>query len=172
MTHDRLSDYQIAESFGDTLSLIYKAKIEELNQDLMSVYSHLDRLDIPQVPEFHRWFARHSLPTWAEDKFRAIEHINKIRNIYRKLKKEDANGDKRLDISRARDVLLSDIYAFTYRGKNVSCPFHGKDSHPSASIKYNRFVCFTCGLKLDSIGFFQRINNVKFVESVEYLNKL
>ena len=168
MTHSHLSDYEIAINFGDTLQIIYKAKMEELNNDLAEAYAHIDRLQIPQVPELHRYFAMESMPGHIKERFKSVNHIQKIRKIWKGIK----NGEERLDISRARNVLLSDIYTFNGRGKNVSCPFHGKDAHPSASIKYNKFVCFTCGLKLDSIAFFQKINNVGFKEAVEALNKI
>ena len=170
MTHSHLSDYEIAINFGDTLQIIYKAKMEELNNDLEEAYTHIFKLQIPQVPELHRYFAMESMPGHIKERFRAVEHIQKIRKIWRKVKNE--NPEERLDISRARNVLLSDIYTFNGRGKNVSCPFHGKDAHPSASIKYNKFVCFTCGLKLDGIAFFQKINNVGFKDAVEALCKI
>jgi hypothetical protein len=108
------------------------------------------------------------MPGHIKERFQAVKHIHKIRKIWKGIK----NGEERLDVSSARNVLLSDIYTFNSRGKNVSCPFHGKDAHPSASIKYNKFVCFTCGLKLDSIAFFQKLNNVGFKEAVEALNKI
>lgn len=167
MIHDYLSDYQIVESFGDTLSLIYKSKMEELNNDLSPVYSHLDKMDIPQVPEFHRWFARESVPHWAKERFNSIDHINKIRNLHKKLKQ----SNEILDVEKARNIPISSIYNFNFKGKNVSCPWH-EDKHPSASIKFNHLVCFQCGAKDDTISLWMKINGVRFKEAVEALNKI
>lgn len=172
MIHDRLTDYQVAEAFGETLSILYKDKMRELNDDLKEAYALIDSLQIPQVPEFHRYFARVSMPHWAQERFIAIEHIQKIRNIYKNIKKGNING---IDAAlvKARNVRISDIFDFSMRGRNVSCPFHGQDSHPSASIKFNYFVCFACGIKFDVIAFYQKLNpGMKFKEAVEYLNKL
>jgi hypothetical protein len=169
MTHDKLSDYEVAEYFGDTLSLIYKEKMEELNNDLSCVYAHLDKISIPQVPEFHRWFARSSVPHWAAERFKAIDHINKIRNLHRKMKKDPESN--RPDYIKARAIPIESLYQFKSKGKNVSCPWH-EDSHPSASIKYNRLVCFQCGWKGSSIDFVMKLNGWTLKQSVEYLNKI
>lgn len=171
MIHDKLSDYQIASCFGDTLSLIYKSKMEELNNDLSPVYAHLDKLDIPQVPAFHRWFARQAVPHWAEERFRAIEHINKIRLMYRKMKKSPELES--LDIQKAKTVPVTEIYPFALkRGNMTNCCFH-KDDRPSMKINKNNTVkCFSCGFFGDSIKLFQTLNKVGFKEAVEALNKI
>jgi len=167
MTHSHLSDYEIAINFGDTLQIIYKAKMEELNNDLAEAYAHIDRLQIPQVPELHRYFAQESMPGHIKERFRAVKHIQTIRQIYKKIK----SGKEFLDIEQARNVDIKKVYDFKFKGKNVSCPLH-QDDHPSASIKFNRLICFSCGAKFDSIGLFQKLNNSTFKEAVEYLNKL
>jgi len=168
--HDRLSDYEIAINFGDTLSLIYKEKMEELNNDLKEVYSHLDKLAIPQVPEFHRWFARATVPHWAEERFLAIEHIQKIRNLYRKIKKEPT-VDK-MDIEKAKAVPISTLYDWIIKKNMVSCPFH-TDKTPSMKLNKNNTVkCFSCGFFGDGISLIMRLDQKTFKEAVEYLNKL
>lgn len=141
--------------------------MKELNDDLSPVYTHLDKMSVPQVPEFHRWFARETVPYWAQERFTAIEHINNIRNLHKKIKK---SGDI-LDVEKARNIPISSIYDFKFKGKNVACPWHA-DDHPSASIKFNRLVCFSCGCKMDSIAMWQQLNNCNFKEAVEQLNKL
>lgn len=168
MTHDYLSDYEIAINFGDTLQMIYKAKMRELNNDLQDAYALIDSLQIPQVPEFHRYFARASMPEYYQERFRAIEHIQKIRAIYKKTKREPQGEG--LDIDKARQVPIETIYDFKRKGKNVSCPFH-PDIHPSASIKYNKLVCFQCGYKGDTIALFMKLNNVSFKDAVTALSK-
>lgn len=167
MIHDRLSDYEIATSFGDTLSLIYKEKIEELNKELEEYYSLIDRISIPQIPQYQRDLLISMRPNKDHINIKAVEHINKIRAIYKKIK----SGKEFINVEKARNTPITKVYDFKRKGQNVSCPFHS-DVHPSASIKFNRLVCFSCGVKLDTIGLFQKLNSVGFKEAVGYLNKI
>lgn len=168
---NKLTDYQIAESFGPTLSLIYKNKMAELNEDLQEIYNHLDKLDIPRYTDFDRWFARETLPHWAIEKFKAIDHINKIRNLYRKIK--NMPESEKLDIEKAKAVPILDIIGGAMkRGNMTHCPFH-TDSHPSAKInKNNTLKCFSCGFYGDSVAVWMKINNVNFKDAVNQLNKI
>lgn len=163
---NKLTEYQIASAFKPILSGIYKAKIRELNEDLEDIYVHLDSLDTPRYTDFDRWFARQCLPDWAKDKFKQIEHINRIRRI----KVNENSTDKELDIEKARNVPIETLYPFQKRGKNVLCPFHGPEKNASMSLKYNRFYCFACGAKGSTIDFVMRIHNIKFPEAVRLLN--
>lgn len=171
MTYDRLSDYKIAINFGDTLSLIYKAKMAELNEDLKEAYALIDRLQIPQVPEFHRYFARASMPHWAQQRFTAIEHIQKIRGIYKKMK--NSHPQELLDIQKAKSIPIKSLYAFQNVKKNmVSCPFH-IDNSPSMKININNTVkCFSCGFFGDAIELIMKTDQINFKQAVEYLNKM
>ena len=171
MKHDKLSDYEIAESFGHTLSGIYKDKINELNCDLNDVYEHTVSLMIPRYTDFEREFAELTMPTWAKQKSDAIDHINKIRQIYRNIKKMNDDCNDKLDYIKAREVSIESLYNFKRKGKNVSCPWH-EDKHPSASIKFNRLICFQCGYKGSSIDFFMKLNNVTLKQAVQQLNKM
>ena len=156
---NNLTDYQIALAFQPILSHIYKDKMAELDRELSPIYMHLLKFDVPRYTNFDRWLARQCLPDWAKAHFKTIEHINRIRGI----KLNEENSD--LDIEVARNVPIKTLYPFQFKGKNVSCPLHN-DRSPSASIKYNRLVCFSCGFKGDAIALFMRLNNVKFREAV------
>ena len=167
MNHTTLTDYQIAESFGDTLSLIYRDKIEELNAKLQPIWNHLEQFNIPRYTDFDRWFARQALPLWAKRDIKAIEHMDRIKQLRR-----NPQVKEKLDIEKARSIPITSVYAFKRRGTNVSCPFHGDDKNPSASIKYNYFVCFGCGLKLDGIALKMKLENIGFKDAVTEINKL
>lgn len=169
MNHERgLTDYQIAEAFGDTLSRIYREKIAELDNRLHPIMNFLETLNIPRYSELDRWFARQALPDWAKRDMAAIEHINKIRALHLKMKRNP--DQERLNIEKARAVKITEIYDFVRRGNNVSCPFH-EDKNPSASIKYNKFVCFQCGARHDAISLFMALNKVNFKDAVTALSK-
>ena len=169
MTHDHLSDYEIAINFGDTLQMIYKAKMKELNQELEEAYAKIDKMKIPQIQQWQRDIEMAMLPAKDHRNLKAVEHIQKIRSMYKKIK----SGKEFIDVEKARNTPISKVYDFHFKGKNVSCPFHGEDKHPSASIKYNKLVCFVCNFKaMDSIALFQKLNSVGFKEAVEALNKI
>lgn len=46
-----------------------------------------------------------------------------------------------------------------------SCPFHGKDSHPSMKVYKKDFHCFTCGANGDIFSFIQKMENCTFKEA-------
>lgn len=166
----KLTDYQIADAFGDTLSLIYREKMEELDAELQPVLNSLEGLNVPRYTDFDRLFYRLTLPDWAKADLAAIEHMKKIRALHKKMKK---NPDQnRLNVEKARAVPITEIYDFGQRrsGQNVSCPFH-PDKHPSASIKYNRLHCFQCGVNYDGIALFMKLNEVSFQDAVTALSK-
>lgn len=145
--------------------------MKELNDDLASIYAHLDKLDIPQVPAFHRWFARQSVPHWAAERFKAIEHIQKIRNMYKKINSNTPRES--LDVQKAKAVPFTDIHPFIVKnGGMTNCCFHA-DARPSFKINKNGTgKCFSCSWYGDSIKLFMTLNQKTFKEAVEELNKL
>jgi len=65
--------------------------------------------------------------------------VNYIREVAEK-------ADIRSVIERYTDIRI--------RGQMFSCPFHGKDTHPSTSLRKNgRWICFTCGKSGDAVDF-------------------
>ncbi len=168
MIHNSLTDHQIASAFGDTLSLIYKPKMQELNEDLTGIYAHLDRLDIPRYSALDRWFARQSLPRWAKERLDCIERIQRIRRIYKRMKAQPES--EKLDIEKAKAVPIETLYPNVRRGGNISC-FRHEDKHPSAKLnKNNTIKCFQCGFFGDSVAVFMALNNVGFKDAVKTLS--
>lgn len=59
------------------------------------------------------------------------------------------------------------------KGKSfwLSCPFHA-DKTPSFKIDTDRqrFYCFSCNCKGDSIAFIEKLHNLPFKEALQYLN--
>lgn len=167
MTHEHLSDYEIAINFGDTLRVIYKEKMAELNKALEGYYSVIDSMSMPQIPQWQRDIAIALRPAQDHANLKTIEHINKIREIYKKIK----SGKEFIDVEKARNTPITKVYDFKKKGQNVACPLH-EDIHPSASIKFNRLICFSCGAKMDSIALTMKLNSLNFKEAIEYLNKI
>lgn len=171
----RLTDYQIAEAFGDILLSIYKKKIRELNEELQPYYDHIDKYDCPQYSYNDRCYQKAvALDMVLNSKFNlfAIEHINRIRNLYKKMKKTPEIEKYELNIQKAKNVPIETLYNFTRKKNMLSCPFHS-DSHPSVKLnKNNTIKCFSCGFFGDSISLFMKLNNLKFKEAVQQMEKM
>lgn len=168
---DRLTDYQVADAFGPTLSLIYKEKMAELNNELQPIYDELDKLDIPQL-ERDKWFARDTLPQWAKDNYKAIDHINKIRRLYKKIKKDPEMIEEELNIAKAKAVPMAMVFPFTLKNNMLCCPFH-EDRTPSMKLNKNNTVkCFSCGFFGDSIRVFEKLNGFTFRDAVKRLGSM
>ena len=55
------------------------------------------------------------------------------------------------------------------RNGMVSCPFHGKDEHPSMQIFNDGYKCHTCGEYGDIFSFVMRMENCSFKEAFKIL---
>ena len=55
------------------------------------------------------------------------------------------------------------------RWKNWHCGFHGRDLHPSASIRGRRIRCFTCGRSWDAFDLVMQYQGVDFKGALQWL---
>lgn len=53
----------------------------------------------------------------------------------------------------------------TNRSGMCSCPFHGRDRHPSMKIFKDGYKCFTCGEDGDIFKFVQQMDNCSFKDA-------
>lgn len=76
------------------------------------------------------------------------------------------------DILRAKEYPLNELYVgkLVKHNKTYSglCPFHNERTS-SFHIKNNRFKCFGCEARGDSIDFYRRLHNVLFTQAVKAL---
>lgn len=76
-------------------------------------------------------------------------------------------------IQRAREYPIKELFIeltgdTPHRGM-AQCPFHD-DSSPSLSLRFkNRYHCFGCDEKGDTISLYMKINNVSFLDAVKAL---
>lgn len=87
---------------------------------------------------------------------------------------KDLGAVKNLVKSKVRMAsLLSDIGVSTYGDKEtqISCPFHGQDSSPSARFypDTDSIHCFTCKETWDVISFEMGRQGITFRDTLEYL---
>lgn len=72
---------------------------------------------------------------------------------------------------RVNLIAVLERYDIKLHGKMFSCPFHEKDSHPSAALrKNNRWTCYTCGAKGDALDFVSRMENISLLEAARQIN--
>ena len=79
-----------------------------------------------------------------------------------------------IDIERAREYpvkeLFEELTGEKHRHGMVHCPFHD-DSSPSMSLqKYNRYHCFGCDEKGDTIALYMKLNECNFIQAVKKLS--
>ena len=57
--------------------------------------------------------------------------------------------------------------------EQISCPFHGKDRHPSARHypETNSIYCFTCKKSWDPFHFLMEKKGLRFMEAIDYIGK-
>lgn len=99
-----------------------------------------------------------------------VDHLNNLKTMERVMCKTSRNMSE-ADIQRAKDVDIWNLHDFQKRGKITNCPFH-EDKTASFSIRANKFCCFGCGVKGDSIDFIKLKYNMTFYQAVEYLLKI
>ena len=76
-------------------------------------------------------------------------------------------------IDRAREYPIKDLWAelvnTPVRGGMARCPFH-EDSTASLSLrKHNRYHCFGCDERGDTIDLYMKLNGVNFIQAVKKL---
>lgn len=82
--------------------------------------------------------------------------MNYIREVAEK-------ADIRSVIERYTDIRI--------RGQKFSCPFHGKDAHPSASLRKNgRWACFACGKSGDAVDFVSAVLGLSPKDAAQTIN--
>lgn len=60
---------------------------------------------------------------------------------------------------------LASKYGLKVRNNMCSCPFHGKDKHPSMRIFKDGYKCFACGNHGDIFAFVQEIEHCSFKDA-------
>jgi len=96
-------------------------------------------------------------------------HIKRLQRFLPTTPSKNGVTDEQIEQAKLypiQDLLSS--YGFKIRHNMCQCPFHDDDT-PSMSIKYNRFNCFGCGKKGDTIELVRSLENLSFIEAVRKL---
>ena len=87
-----------------------------------------------------------------------------LRGLFRTKAHGPKTGVTKEAIERAREYPVEQLLE-TSGKKIVRCPFHD-DTHPSASIKWNRLHCFVCDKSWGPIDLLMEKEGLSFVEAV------
>jgi hypothetical protein len=78
-------------------------------------------------------------------------------------------------INIAREIEIEQILNsenISHKNHRSACPLCDSDNPTSLSFKNNLFHCFKCNEKGDSITFIQKLKQITFPQSIQYLNSL
>lgn len=155
--------------FSDNLPDIRKACVENV-QEIQSQYSPYKKMmdDDEWTLETIHLHANY---------LRVVEgskhYLNTIKRIDGRRKQFSKDSITETMITNARERPIQDLWYelvnTPVRGGMAKCPFH-EDSTASLSLrKHNRYLCFGCGEKGDTIDLYMKINGVNFIQSVRAL---
>jgi hypothetical protein len=172
-----LTAYQIAESFPEESKEFIPKILPVLRSKNLSVYEKCREIEAmvlsPEEKELCKIFANSFASTEITETIKLYE---KVMDLVNRDFSNDLAFQKRVEMAKA--VPIEGMYQFqksriTANRIHASCPFHGKDDHPSLVVykETNSFHCFTCKASGDAIDFFMMINKVRFTDAVKGLNK-
>ena len=133
--------------------------------EINRIYAHYESLTKADTPYLDKYIGTIRLEGLKKEFKKIKSEMNYLKNAISG--KSNGNGITPEMIERARDFPISELIELK-RGM-ARCPFH-PDKTPSFSVKNNRFRCFGCGTKGDSIQFVMNQDNLSFIEAVKSLN--
>ena len=84
------------------------------------------------------------------------------------------NGVTDTQIDNAREYPIQDLFVelvnTPIKGGMVKCPFHPDKTASMSLRRHNRFHCFGCGVKGDSIEFYMKLTDCDFLTAVNKLS--
>jgi len=162
------STMAILDAFSEEAKYLVPKQIKRLERELRPLERYLKDLRQSWYDKYTKIFIEQVIRTLYMPK-KKVEHLKSLK-IMERLMCKTTRGVTDADIQMAKAVSIWDIYSFEKRKRNMACcPFHSEKT-PSFSVRGNRFVCFGCGEKGDSIDFVQKLHNLTFYKAVEFLN--
>jgi len=152
------SVWEVSKSFPDCREIAIRVA-HDLNKEFKNIDEELSSNKV--------------MLEWVKscDRYRRLQELKKYLSMT-----SCSIGKKELNVNSARTVPIASLFDFdrkkSYRNRiQVSCPFH-EDNTPSMVIytETNSYHCYSCGNGGDVINFIMRLNAIKFVDAVNYLN--
>lgn len=175
MIHDKLTDYQIVDAFPNECREYCPPIIQNLELKLIRKRSALREIEISKHPDWIKIILNMMIECIYPKALQITLDKNKrFLELLKDKNRPNFNDDQML-LSKAKSQPIEGLYNFESVRKfgnrvKAICPFH-KENTPSFMIyvDQNKFHCFGCGLKGDSIDFFMKLNNVGFKQAMEAL---
>lgn len=158
---------EILEAFPNECQEFIPKRVKKLHKELQPYFDFLIKVkSSSESDEFKTFWCKVCkeiyMPKGKTEEFAKFK-------IMQRMMCKTTRGLSNADIQRAKDVSIWDLFSPEKRKKNVCCcPFHD-DSTASFSVRGNRFLCFGCGAKGDSIDFYMKTNKVPFYQAVREL---
>lgn len=100
-------------------------------------------------------------------------YLQTIRRIDGRRKQFSKDNITEAMIDRAREYpikeLFTELFNTPIRGGMVQCPLHDDGTASMSLRKHNRYHCFGCGEKGDTIDLYMKANGVNFIQAVKKL---
>lgn len=167
-----LTIYEIIEIFPEESQELIPKQIIKINKKIQPFYKWLDELYRSDYDEFTKWFIGQA-GLFLYGPIKDIKYLTKLKKIRRLIKKMDSEDRiSHNDVLKAKEVPIESLIPAQKKGARyfAQCPFH-TDNHASMLINSNNTVkCFSCQFSGDVISLVQKMNNIKFIEAVKWLN--
>lgn len=155
--------------FGDHLPDIRKACVENIKAITKAHLPAREMADDDEMSVDNIWLH--------------INHLaitKKIEPMVRIIKRIDGRRRQRCGqditdsmIEQAREYSIIQLFkeqtGQPVRHKMARCPFHPDDTASLSLGKYNRYNCFGCDAKGDTIDLYMKLNGVNFIQAVKEL---
>ncbi len=187
-----VSDQQWVEDFPELMDDIL-LKIDELNEHLVwlkrKAATIIRKSDILETP-LQRWMFQELVKLRLDDATkRAKKNLRRLRLIspmMPKLNSQSLNGNPHIetfkneitdaDIARAKEYPIEYLYVGSLRKMGRSqigkCPFHQENTASFHIYNDNSFHCYGCAVHGDSIDYIQKLKELSFIESVQFIKGL
>jgi len=167
MGQEKLTLSQALDVFSDSLVDIRKACVENYQNITSTPHQEISPDDEWTKENIHLHVEHLKVQEKTDPLVRVIKRIDSRKKPARAGSITDA------DIERAREYPIIELF-IELTGEEPTkgmahCPFH-QDNTPSLSLrKYNRYRCFGCDEKGDSIDLYMKLAGVGFIDAVKKL---
>ncbi len=143
----------------------FKKELQEMKENRHRILvDAIKRNDQPTI-DFINYSNTHDAPSPIE---RQISHHQRLVSAYGKRKKQ--NEITEMDIERAKQVPLDELYEIISRSRFVCCPFH-EEKTPSCKLYADHFYCYGCHERGSVIDWVMKTQGLGFKDAVLFILK-
>lgn len=171
---NELSVYEIASAFPDEILELAPRAINRINRTLKPYRSFFEQLERQPYDRWTKDFITEVVRVCYMPKAE-LKHLGRLRKMIKIVKNKAnglLNGVRPDEIARAKEVRIESFLEGKRKGKKFwsKCPFHNEKTPSFVVNADNTGHCFSCNWHGDSIAFIMKLQNVRFLEAVRFLN--